>query len=64
LLASQILLWNKNRSKLSEFRSEPLRRRENNSEFHSVEQKYKQTFGIFFAEAFRGRKHALNFHFL
>jgi hypothetical protein len=34
---------NKNRSKLSEFHSEPIRGRENNSELHSVEQKQKQT---------------------
>jgi hypothetical protein len=32
--------------KLSEFRSEPFRGRENNSEFSSVEQKKKQTLGI------------------
>jgi hypothetical protein len=31
--------WNKNRSKLTEFRSEPFSGRENNSEFRSVEQK-------------------------
>jgi hypothetical protein len=31
--------WNKNRSKLSEIRSELFRRRENNSEFRSLEQK-------------------------
>jgi hypothetical protein len=34
------------RNKLSEFRSKPFRGRENNSEFHSVEQKYKQILGI------------------
>jgi hypothetical protein len=31
--------WNKTRSILAEFRSEPFRGRENNSEFRSVEQK-------------------------
>ncbi len=36
-------LWNK---KLSEFRSELFQGRENNSEFHSVEQKKKQTLGM------------------
>jgi hypothetical protein len=35
--------WNR---KLSEFRSEPFRGRENNSEFSCVEQKKKQTLGI------------------
>jgi hypothetical protein len=43
--------WNKIRSKRSEFpefHSEPFRGRENNSEFRSVEQKYKQTLGILF----------------
>jgi hypothetical protein len=33
------VLWDKYRSKLSEFLSEPFRGRENNSEFRSVEQK-------------------------
>ncbi len=40
--------WNKIRSKRSEFCSEPFRRREKNSEFRSVEQKYKQTLGFLF----------------
>jgi hypothetical protein len=31
------VLWNKNRSKLSEFPFEPFRGRENNSDFRSVE---------------------------
>jgi hypothetical protein len=33
--------------KISEFRFEPFSRRENISEFRSVEQKYKQTLGMF-----------------
>jgi hypothetical protein len=65
--------WNKIRSKRSEFHSEPFRGRENNSEFRSVEQKYKQALGILFrpfrgrdnnsefrSEACLGRKHAVN----
>ncbi len=49
------VLWNKKRSKLSEFCSEPFREREKCSAFRSVEQKLKQTIGTF-----RGRKHALD----
>jgi hypothetical protein len=37
--ARNFVLWNKNRSKVSEFRYETLRRKENNLEFRSVEQK-------------------------
>jgi hypothetical protein len=37
--ARNSFLWNKNRNNLSEFRSKPFRGRENNSEFHSMEQK-------------------------
>ena len=47
---------NKNRSKLSEFPSEPFSGRENNSEFCSVEQKKKQTLGIPFGTIPRKRK--------
>ncbi len=47
-IAQNSVPWNKIRSKCSEFRSETFRRRENNSEFRSVEQKYKQTPGILF----------------
>jgi hypothetical protein len=46
--AGYSIAWNKNRSKLSEFTSEPFSRKENNSEFQSVEQKKKQTLGILF----------------
>ncbi len=46
--ARNFVPWNKNRSKLSQFRSEPFRERENISEFGSVEQKKKQTLGILF----------------
>ncbi len=61
--------WDKIRSKHSEFRSEPYRERENNSEFRSVEQKYKQTLRILFQTIPRkrqqcgiplGGKHAVN----
>jgi hypothetical protein len=38
--------WNKNRNKLSEFRSEPFRGRKIKPEFPSVELRYKQTLGI------------------
>jgi len=48
--------WNKNRSKLWEFCPEPFRGGENNSEFHSVEQIYKQTLGILFRTILRKRK--------
>ncbi len=47
--------WNKNRSKLSEYRSEPFRRRENNSDC-SVKQKQKQALGILFRTILRKRK--------
>ncbi len=39
-----------------EFRSEPFRGRENNTEFRSVEQKEKQTLGILFRTIPRKRK--------
>jgi hypothetical protein len=48
--------WNKIRSKRSEFRSEPFHRREKDSEFRSVEQKYKQTLGILFRTIQRKRQ--------
>ncbi len=43
--------------KISEFRSEPFRGRANNSEFRSVEQKYKQTPIILFRTILRKRNH-------
>jgi hypothetical protein len=51
--------WNSGCSaeqKISEFRSEPFRRRENNSEFRSVEPNKKQTLGIPFQILQRKRK--------
>jgi hypothetical protein len=42
--------------KISEFRSEPFRGRENNSEFRSVEQKWKQALGIPFRTLPKKRK--------
>ncbi len=41
--------------KISEFRSEPFRGRENNSEFRSMEQRYKQTPIILFRTLLRKR---------
>jgi hypothetical protein len=46
--ARNSLPWNKNRSKLLEFRFESYCGRENNSDFRSLEQKQKQTLGILF----------------
>jgi hypothetical protein len=47
-IARNSVPWNKIRGKRSEFRFEPFRGRENNSQFHAVEQKYKQSLGILF----------------
>jgi hypothetical protein len=59
--------------KISEFCSEPFRGRDNNSEFHSVEQKWKEALGIPFrilpkkrkqlGFPFRGTKRKANFPF-
>jgi hypothetical protein len=48
--------WNKNWSKLLEFRSEPFHVREKCSEFSTLEQKKKQTLGIPFLTIPRKRK--------
>jgi hypothetical protein len=50
------VLLNKNRSKLSEFPSEPFIGRENNSEFQSVEPNKTQTLGIPFQTLQRKKK--------
>jgi hypothetical protein len=52
--------WNKNRSILSEFRSEPFRGRENNSEFLSVEKNISKL-SEFCSEPFRGRENNTDF---
>ncbi len=57
--AQNSVTWNKNRSKLSEFRSEPFRGRENNSEFRSAEQN-RSKLSKFRSLAFRRRKHTLS----
>ncbi len=55
--ARNFVPWNKNRRKLSEFRSKPFRGRETNSEFRSVEQKKKQTLGILFRSMSQTKTH-------
>jgi Flp pilus assembly protein TadB len=60
--------WNKkgkNGSKLSEFRSEPFRRRENNSDFRSEEQKKRPTLhsGLFCREDNNSEQNAAAEHF-
>jgi hypothetical protein len=52
--------WNKNRSKLPLFCSEPFCGREHNSEFRSVKP-YRCKFSEFRSEPFRGREHNSEF---